>query len=170
MSLPSNLGLVIPFLISSDQSYIIGYKSEILYYQDSDWHTLALPGAHENTRIHVLKQASRNSIWIGAGKRLFRMTHKQNKPAMMSHGLSCKNYPNPFNPETTFNISLPQDGHASFKIYDILGRETETLLNQSTSAGMHRISWNAARYPSGLYYAVLEFAGQRIVQKVLLQK
>ncbi len=53
-----------------------------------------------------------------------------------------QNYPNPFNPTTTIEFALPQADHVSIKIYDMLGREVATLINDQRSAGNHSIAWN----------------------------
>jgi hypothetical protein len=67
-----------------------------------------------------------------------------------------QNYPNPFNPSTTIYFSLPRNSVVSLKIYDMLGREVKTLLNQQMNAGIHSINWNAEneideKVTSGIY-------------------
>ena len=59
---------------------------------------------------------------------------------------------------------------ATLKIFDILGREVETLLDKPIDAGPHTIEWNAAPYPSGMYFAVLKSGNQQRIQKLLLLK
>ncbi|MCH8035469.1 MAG: T9SS type A sorting domain-containing protein, partial [Bacteroidetes bacterium] len=61
------------------------------------------------------------------------------------------NYPNPFNPKTTIRYDLPQDGIVTIKIYDILGQEIETLLNEFKNADRYEIEFNAAGLASGVY-------------------
>ena len=62
-----------------------------------------------------------------------------------------QNYPNPFNPATTIQFSLPTAGPASLKVYDLLGREVATLLNESKSPGSYEVRFDAARLASGVY-------------------
>ncbi len=68
-----------------------------------------------------------------------------------SYDLS-QNYPNPFNPSTTIEYSIPKDANVSIKIYDVLGKEVATLVNDQKSAGTYIINWNASNFSSGLYF------------------
>ena len=68
-----------------------------------------------------------------------------------------QNYPNPFNPSTKIKYSIPQVGtqHAvsvQIKVYDVLGNEIETLVNEEKPAGTYDIEFNAADLPSGVYF------------------
>jgi hypothetical protein len=63
-----------------------------------------------------------------------------------------QNYPNPFNPVTNISFTLSKETFTTLKIYNILGREVETILNEKLEAGEHHIKWNAINYSSGLYY------------------
>jgi len=63
-----------------------------------------------------------------------------------------QNYPNPFNPTTTIEYSIPKDANVSIKIYDVLGKEVATLVNEQRSAGTYIINWNASNFSSGLYF------------------
>ena len=62
-----------------------------------------------------------------------------------------QNFPNPFNPITTIRFGLPEASAVSLKIFDILGREVETLINKELSAGYYDYQWNGARQASGIY-------------------
>jgi hypothetical protein len=62
-----------------------------------------------------------------------------------------QNYPNPFNPGTTLEFELLTREQVVVKIFDLLGRELATLLNEVRAAGPHRITWDASAYPSGVY-------------------
>ncbi|MFZ2323673.1 MAG: T9SS type A sorting domain-containing protein, partial [Ignavibacteriaceae bacterium] len=61
------------------------------------------------------------------------------------------NYPNPFNPSTTIKYQLPQDGLVTLKIYDILGKEITTLINEEKPAGKYEVNFNASQLASGVY-------------------
>ncbi len=63
-----------------------------------------------------------------------------------------QNYPNPFNPSTTIRFSVPQSEFISLKIYDVLGNEVETLVNQDLSAGSYEVQFNANSLSSGIYF------------------
>ncbi len=83
----------------------------------------------------------------------------------------CGNYPNPFNPTTNMQFSVPQDGYASLKVYNMLGQEVATLFAGMAKAG-HYIpaTFNASRLASGIYFARLQYSGKSLVQRMLLTK
>lgn len=95
-----------------------------------------------------------------------------------------QNYPNPFNPSTTITYTIPGNvgadlsaGQASFslrnvqlKIYDILGREVATLVNQAQKPGYYKLEWNANNYASGMYIYQLMLNGNTSNAKVLRKK
>ncbi len=66
--------------------------------------------------------------------------------------LLLHNYPNPFNPTTTIKYKLPASSKVTLKIYDVLGNEVATLLNEEKEAGTYEFILNASNYPSGVYF------------------
>jgi hypothetical protein len=81
-----------------------------------------------------------------------------------------QNYPNPFNPTTNFEFSLPKASMVSIKVYDILGREVITLLNEVKSAGVYQVTWNASTLPSGVYFYRVQAGNSMAVKKAMLLK
>lgn len=95
-----------------------------------------------------------------------------------------QNYPNPFNPTTKIKFSiqgpplnplLGKEGTVRstgvvLKIYDVLGRETATLVNEEMKPGKYEVEWNAANYPSGIYFYSLSAGGNIIAKKMILSK
>jgi hypothetical protein len=81
-----------------------------------------------------------------------------------------QNYPNPFNPETNIKFELDKESFISMKIYDIIGREVETLVNQNYTRGTHIINWNASRFASGVYFYRMEAGDNVSVKKMVLIK
>ena len=82
-----------------------------------------------------------------------------------------QNYPNPFNPSTTIEFTIPKNGMASLKVYDVLGREVATLVNGDIKGGMvHRVVFDASGYSGGLYFARLQFMDGVQTTKILLMK
>jgi hypothetical protein len=81
-----------------------------------------------------------------------------------------QNYPNPFNPSTTISFDLPSNGFVSLKIYDLLGREITTLINQELSSGKHRINFDGKTLTSGVYLYTLQFNGNIQSRKMILIK
>jgi hypothetical protein len=62
-----------------------------------------------------------------------------------------QNYPNPFNPSTTISYQLSAEGFVSLKVYDVLGKEVTTLVNEIKQSGVHEVNFDASEYTSGIY-------------------
>ena len=80
------------------------------------------------------------------------------------------NYPNPFNPTTTLSFSLINNDHVLLQVYDINGRNIETLLNSKLSIGRHNIRWDGSQYSSGIYFIKLRTENIEMNQKIMLLK
>jgi len=81
-----------------------------------------------------------------------------------------QNYPNPFNPKTIINFSIPQAGFVTIKIYDILGKEVATIINENKNAGYYKVNFDASSLTSGVY--IYRITSNNFVQakKMLLMK
>jgi len=73
-----------------------------------------------------------------------------------------QNYPNPFNPTTSLEFGISDWGLVSLKIYDVLGNEVETLVNENLSPGSYQIQWNGEGFASGIYFYSLTAGGKII--------
>ncbi|MEX1274312.1 MAG: T9SS type A sorting domain-containing protein, partial [Bacteroidota bacterium] len=81
------------------------------------------------------------------------------------------NVPNPFNPTTSIGFTLPEDGHGTLKVFDILGREIQTLFEGEAEAGrLHQSVFDAGSLSSGIYFSRLEYKGQVLVKKMILMR
>ncbi len=81
-----------------------------------------------------------------------------------------QNYPNPFNPNTTIRYQIPQDGFVTLKIYDILGSEIATLVNEEKTAGRYEVNFNASSLSSGVYIYKIQSGSFINSKKMLLLK
>jgi hypothetical protein len=81
-----------------------------------------------------------------------------------------QNYPNPFNPTTNVEFQIPSLGFVRVLVFDLLGREVATLLNEQKAAGMYTVQWNAHEVPSGVYVCRLEAGGLVQSRKMVLIK
>jgi hypothetical protein len=79
----------------------------------------------------------------------------------------AQNFPNPFNPSTTIRYQIPQDGIVTLKIYDILGSEVATLVNEEKIAGKYEVNFNASVLASGVYIYKIQ-AGSFINSKKMI--
>ena len=81
-----------------------------------------------------------------------------------------QNYPNPFNPATTIRYSLPETGRVKLAIYNVLGQEVKTLVNEIKEAGVHTINFNASDLNSGIYFYKLKADNFVKIRKMSLVK
>jgi hypothetical protein len=89
-------------------------------------------------------------------------------PAEVPSGVVLhQNFPNPFNPTTTITFELPATDHVSLRIYDMLGREVRSLMNNRMGPGTHSVRMDAGGLASGVYVYRLQ-AGDRHSQRTMV--
>jgi photosystem II stability/assembly factor-like uncharacterized protein len=81
-----------------------------------------------------------------------------------------QNYPNPFNPTTNIRFAISKFGFVKLTVFDIKGREIETLVNENLNAGTYNADWNAVNHSSGVYFYRLEGEGFTETKKMLILK
>jgi peptidoglycan/xylan/chitin deacetylase (PgdA/CDA1 family) len=81
-----------------------------------------------------------------------------------------QNYPNPFNPNTKIRYTLSSMGHVTVKVYDIIGNEIATLINEEKPTGSYELTWNAGNIPSGVYYYRMQAGSFTETKKMILLK
>ncbi|MBK7629456.1 MAG: T9SS type A sorting domain-containing protein [Ignavibacteriales bacterium] len=81
-----------------------------------------------------------------------------------------QNYPNPFNPSTKISWESPVSGHQSLKVYDVLGNEVATLVNEYNPAGNYEVEFNANSLSSGIYFYRLQAGSFIQTKKMILIK
>jgi len=80
-------------------------------------------------------------------------------------------YPNPFNPQTSLQFTVPEDGRTSVRVFNMLGEEVQVLFNEGAKAGQrYTVEFNGAKLASGMYIVRLEYAGEQIARRILLTK
>ncbi len=80
------------------------------------------------------------------------MNVEAERPLIPKEIVLYQNYPNPFNPSTKISFSITEDSYVSLRIFDLLGREVETLIEGDMSSGEHSVRWNATNVHSGTYF------------------
>jgi hypothetical protein len=104
----------------------------------------------------AFKYSAEVEIVVGAAPKVFELS---------------QNFPNPFNPATNIQFTVPADGRATLKIFNTLGQEVATLFNGDATAGTyHQVQFNGSNLASGIYFSRLEFGGKMQVKKMLLLK
>jgi hypothetical protein len=98
-------------------------------------------------------------------------TGVQENPSVPPREFSLQqNYPNPFNPSTNVTFQVSKEGVVSVKIYDVLGKEVATLVNEIKQAGTYGATWNAAGFGSGIYFCKMQAGSFMETKKLVLMK
>jgi len=79
-----------------------------------------------------------------------------------------QNYPNPFNPATEIKYQLAASGFVTLRVYDVIGRNVSTLINERQNAGEHSVTFNAAGLPTGVYFYKLSAGNFVQTRKLIL--
>jgi hypothetical protein len=82
----------------------------------------------------------------------------------------AQNYPNPFNPTTVISYQLPVSSEVRLEVYDMLGRNVATLVNEQVSAGRHTVNFDASNLSSGVYLYRLQAGAQIMTKKLTILK
>ena len=148
--------------------------------ESSEWFKITfVPGFGTTTETHSYTY---NDNYLQGGRYFYRLKQiNQNGSFVYSDMINIEvsipeeftleqNYPNPFNPETNIRFRIPEFGHVSLKVYDILGNEIATLVNEEKPAGSYEVDFNASALPSGVYFYRLEANGFSQTKKMILMK
>ena len=81
-----------------------------------------------------------------------------------------QNYPNPFNPTTTISFDLPVRTFVSLKVYDLIGKEVATIVDEDMAAGSYSKIWNVSSMPSGIYFYRMQTKSFTDTKKLVLLK
>lgn len=92
------------------------------------------------------------------------------EPEIPEDFILAQNYPNPFNPSTTIKYSIPKQSKVIIKIYDLLGKEAATLVNEEKFAGNYEVDFDATNLPSGTYFYKIQSGNTVQVKKMVLLK
>jgi hypothetical protein len=130
--------------------------------------TMALVGGVGLDNISCISNLRYNARYAIASYNYFvqQMTEGQNISAkfpqqaqnnLPGHYILSQNYPNPFNPTTTVEYNLPKDAFVKLVVYDILGREIKTLVDENKAAGSYKVLFDSSNLPSGVYFCRITF-------------
>ncbi len=81
-----------------------------------------------------------------------------------------QNYPNPFNPVTSITFEIPTASFVTLKVFDITGKELQTLVDENKNAGTYQVTFNGANLSSGIYYVKLQSGNISQIRKMMLIK
>lgn len=124
-----------------------------------------------NTAVYSLVIDASGYIFAGTGGGVFRSinstTDVKTQLTIPKEFALLQNYPNPFNPSTLISYQLPTNGFVTLEVYDVLGSEVRTLVNDRQTAGTHSVKFNAGNLSSGVYFYRIA-AGNFIQTKKLM--
>ena len=145
------------------------------FYQlksDGTWERI-LPHIFQRFIVLSLAKFDNQRLLIGTNDGLLLMTFNttsvEEPAAPISYKLN-QNYPNPFNSSTTISFSIPTYEFVTLKVYDVLGREVATLVNENLSAGSYSYNFDASNLTSGVYLYKLQAGKHSETKKMMLMK
>jgi len=106
-----------------------------------------------DTDSTIVFETTHFSQILGGDRSLFSVLQdvESNYSTIPNEFILKQNYPNPFNPSTVIEFGLPSRSSVELKVYNILGKEVATLVNETKEAGMHKVSFDASKFTSGVY-------------------
>lgn len=113
---------------------------------------------------------TKNYKFIYGTNEIHLATKIEESEPLPQHYFLSQNYPNPFNPSTKINYSLPKSDFVTLKVFDILGREVATLVNEQKSAGNYNVEFNVNNLSSGIYFYNLMTGSYSETRKMILLK
>ncbi len=131
-------------------------KKQIYTYEDKN--------LQNGTYYYQLKQ-----IDLNGSEKVLAQTSIEINSVPGDYFLS-QNYPNPFNPTTNIGFAISDFGYVSLKVYDVLGREVKTLVNENKKPGEYKVTFDGSNLPSGVYFYSLKAGNFYKVRKMLLIK
>jgi len=141
------------------QSYNLKYAVTAYYSPDQTW-------SSQNWRTVTGGEPE----WNMEDETENTRAEKQTIQAEEEKELSLANHPNPFNPETIINYTNPENSLVTIKVYDMLGREVRTLVNEVKDAGNYSVRFNASSMPSGVYIYTIQTNRSTLSKKMILMK
>lgn len=147
--------------------YIDTVQTDVLTYQEVGLNA---------DNVYFYKVCAFNDVGISDFSNTVSATTKSNT-GLTNHTVSqaegyflSDNFPNPFNPSTTIKFGIPVNSFVILKIYNSIGKEVETILNNRLLSGIYSFKWNASGYSSGVYFYKLETNQFSNVKKMILIK
>jgi hypothetical protein len=141
-----------------------------VWSEENEWTEIEFDSTSARYIELILQESNENtmaSIWeieFYGPDRFYKMNNETESPTSF---MISQNYPNPFNPSTTFSYSIAKQSKVLIRIYDIIGNEIETLVNEEKPVGTYELTWNASNLPSGVYFYQLQ-AGDFIETKKMI--
>lgn len=161
----------------SEEGFLVGTEDLGLFLFSDEGDSLGSKNEGlTNLNIHTLTLDNNGFVYAGTANGVWRrplseiVTSVENESIQPTEFRLSQNYPNPFNPSTKIKYSVPQISQVQIKVFDVLGNEIETLVNEEKSVGSYELTWNAKELPSGVYFYQLRAEEYIAVKKMILIK
>jgi photosystem II stability/assembly factor-like uncharacterized protein len=161
-------------IYSEGSGLVLGGARDTLWYSSdlgNSWIQLNTPLKNKGNVTEIKKDLN-NNLFVGTyAEGVFELsiiTNIDEAPFAINKYSLSQNYPNPFNPITKIKFSVPKPTIVQIKIYDILGKEIKTLLNEFKTVGTYEIEFNAINFPSGMYFYRMISGSYLETKKMLL--
>ena len=170
-SIPSNYVSVV--YIDNNNAKWIGTYDGFAIFNDTTWQVF--PSSFIGAVGNFSKDRYGN-IWICSGGGLFvynpnGVVGVDNISTIVPENFEfLQNYPNPFNPRTVISVQLPVSGEVLLKVYDVMGREVQTLVNERLNAGTYSVTFDGSNLSSGVYFYKLQSGDFTSVKRMVLIK
>ena len=154
----------------NDVSDVISEASIIVRDIPGPTYTLAEKNVLERAKDmceYVNNQKTIPAGWVTDHNILYKTGASQNQPKQYA---LYSNYPNPFNPSTVISYAIPADGFVTLKVYDLLGREVASLVNEKKEQGIYSVNFDASSLSTGVYLYKLQVNNFTSVKKMILIK
>ncbi len=145
-------------IYAEESGMVLGGARDTLWYSSdfgSNWNALPTP-LKSNSNVTEIKMDNDNQLYLGTyAEGLFELdivTSIEDENYIAINYNISQNYPNPFNPITKIKFSVPKSEVVQIKVYDALGKEIKTLLNEYKQVGVYEVEFDARNLPSGVYF------------------
>jgi ligand-binding sensor domain-containing protein len=156
----------------------VGYDGTgVLRYDGVSWKAYTTADGLISNNVNTITVDDNGAIWFGTDEGISKL--ELDSPVTVAESGGNNNpvtfginsaYPNPFNPSTAVDFTLPVPGEAALSVYNIAGQLVERVSHEYMDAGTHTVVWNASGHASGLYFILLESEGMRDMRRVLFLK
>lgn len=158
----------------ADENHIWGTGYDIVMWNGQEWVAETLPGV-TNMNLRGVDVVHSGSVWAAGGSdEIPYLVAHRTEATSVSNDLTNpidfileQNYPNPFNPSTKIKYAIGSRQYASLKVYDVLGNEVATLVDEEKEVGIYEVNFNASELTSGVYFYKLQ-AGSIVQTKKMI--
>jgi len=150
-------------------------RGSSIYHTTSGGINWSLETTQTGTYTHLIKARTGYNLWAlrnngGISKYSYPIGIEPISTEMPASFSLYQNYPNPFNPTTNIRFDIQKTGFINIKIFDVLGREISTLVNEQLKPGTYEVDWDGSGFTSGVYFYKLSTESYTETKKMMLIK